>query len=38
LIAAEPDPVPTVEDSNPTPIEDATAVQDNLSTEEVDKW
>jgi len=37
-IAAEPDPVPTVEDSIPTPIEDATAVQDNLSTEEVDKW
>ena len=37
-IAAEPDPVPTVVDSIPTPIEDANAVQDNLSTEEVDKW
>jgi hypothetical protein len=37
-IAAEPEPVPTVVDSTPTPIEDTTAVQDNLSTEEVDKW
>ena len=37
-IPSEPDPVPTVADSMPTPIADSTAVQDNLSSEEVDKW
>jgi hypothetical protein len=37
-IAAEPDAVPSVVDNSPTTIEDSSAVQDNLSTEEVDKW
>jgi len=37
-IAAEADTAATVLDSKPAPIQDSSAVQDNLSSEEVDKW